>query len=85
MTTDCNVLAVPRFHISLLIATLRLGPDCGLLPPLENGNVLAAESTTGAMATYKCNLGYQLIGAGERICQELDGTWSGAAPTCQRE
>lgn len=46
-----------------------------------NGTVDRTTGTTGQVATYGCNLGYQLVGATTRACQ-TSGTWSGSAPTC---
>ena len=36
----------------------------------------------GISATYTCNIGYQLVGASNRVCQP-DGTWSGDNPACR--
>ena len=41
-------------------------------------------STFGAMATYTCDEGFNLIGNSTRLCQ-ADGSWKGTDPTCQSE
>ena len=38
-------------------------------------------STVNTTAIYSCNSGYSLKGEENRIC-EVDGDWSGTAPTC---
>jgi hypothetical protein len=54
---------------------------CGPLPPPENGNVDASITTVGSVATYSCNNGFLISGDSQRNCQ-MDGFWSGSAPTC---
>ena len=39
-------------------------------------------NTVGAIATYTCNPGFELIGQEERVCQS-DGSYSGQAPICR--
>ncbi len=38
-------------------------------------------TTIGGIATYTCNIGYQLEDGATRTCQE-GGTWSGSPPVC---
>ena len=38
--------------------------------------------SAGTLAVYSCDFGYALNGSSTRTCQS-DGTWSGAAPTCE--
>ncbi|XP_078583742.1 CUB and sushi domain-containing protein 3-like [Branchiostoma floridae x Branchiostoma japonicum] len=47
-------------------------------PP--NGAVSGGNSY-GDVATFTCNMGYNMVGTSTLTCQ-ADGTWSGAAPTC---
>ena len=54
---------------------------CGSLPPPENGNVDASTTTVGSVATYSCSNGFLISGDSQRNCQ-MDGFWSGSAPTC---
>ncbi|KAH3700409.1 hypothetical protein DPMN_075385 [Dreissena polymorpha] len=57
--------------------------DCKGLSNPPNGKVVAADTTFGQVATYTCDVGYQLSTAnGARRCQ-ADGTWSGQQPTCR--
>ena len=59
--------------------------DCGDLEDPKNGWVhIAPDTLLGAVALYRCKLGYQLSSDDERTCQ-TDGHWSGTAPTCQRK
>ncbi|MGD0839412.1 MAG: hypothetical protein ABSB49_22480, partial [Polyangia bacterium] len=52
-------------------------------PPstIANGVVSAPVTKYGATASYYCSSGYSLQGDAVRVCQ-MDGTWSGAPPTC---
>ena len=59
--------------------------DCGILTNPANGNVdISGGTTYGQTASYECNAGFDLNGVLERTCQ-ADGTWSTAAPTCDRK
>ena len=60
--------------------------DCGCLPDITNGQVeLNPNTLQDSVATYSCNVGYELRGAATRTCQRLTGTWSGDEPTCNRK
>lgn len=54
---------------------------CGPLSQPENGDVDASITTVGSVATYSCNPGYLISDDSQRNCQ-MDGFWSGSAPTC---
>ena len=60
---------------------------CNDLSEVANGNVSYYNSGSSnrrlvnAVATYSCNSGYSLEGGENRTC-EVDGDWSGTAPTC---
>ena len=56
--------------------------DCGGLDNPDNGVVSLDGTRLNFMATYKCNIGYDLVGDSERRCTEL-GQWSGNQPICQ--
>ena len=56
--------------------------NCERLNNPDNGIVVVKGNTIGAVATYHCNPGFQLVGSEQRICQE-DGTYSGVAPFCR--
>ncbi|XP_021948742.1 sushi, von Willebrand factor type A, EGF and pentraxin domain-containing protein 1 isoform X2 [Folsomia candida] len=51
--------------------------------PLELGEVHANGKFFGSKATYSCPDGFKVIGMEERVCQ-ADGSWSGTAPSCQK-
>jgi hypothetical protein len=56
--------------------------DCGILYPPFNGSVDISNGTTyNKTAFYRCNDGYILSGAAERLCA-VDGAWTEAPPTC---
>ena len=59
------------------------GVDCGELADPVNGGVTTDPSTRfQSVATYTCNVGYNLTGNETRNCQ-ADAVWSREAPTCQ--
>ncbi|XP_003387839.1 PREDICTED: sushi, von Willebrand factor type A, EGF and pentraxin domain-containing protein 1-like isoform X2 [Amphimedon queenslandica] len=58
--------------------------DCGSLPDPEYGTVKLSGTTTGSLATYKCNKGFRLTGSTTRVCLNT-GEWSLQAPTCEPE
>ena len=54
-----------------------------LLPSNTTGlTINSPRITFGAVASYECSEAFQLEGVETRECQ-ADGTWTGAAPTCQ--
>ncbi len=56
--------------------------QCPELPPPSGGAVrLTSRIPRSGIAIYSCNTGNNLIGSVTRSCQ-IDGTWSGTAPTC---
>ncbi|GAB0087495.1 sushi, von Willebrand factor type A, EGF and pentraxin domain-containing protein 1 [Sergentomyia squamirostris] len=56
--------------------------ECGPLEPISNGQVVVGRTTYGAMATYACNYGFDMLnGRNSRIC-ESSGKWSGHPPQC---
>jgi len=70
---------------SVLLLFLSKGVDCGTLSGPANGRVSHPSGTTfGQIATYSCDPGYSLIGESTRMCQ-VNTTWSGIVPTCQRK
>ena len=68
--------------VSLTISNLCTVVDCNSLMAPANGSVNHPQTTFMATATYSCNLGYIIEGQTTRMCQ-VDGTWSGSAPTCR--
>ena len=58
--------------------------DCGTLmasPPLQ---VTLINTTFNSTATYSCQVGYNLVGNSERICQ-ANRSYSGVEPSCMSE
>ena len=58
--------------------------DCGPLPNPDNGMVTFGRTTLGSTANYSCSAGFVLMGLSSRMC-EVDGSWSGEIPVCERE
>lgn len=58
--------------------------DCGDLFDVFNGHVLLTGTTVTSVATYSCNIGFELIGKSTRECLGT-GQWSGKDPQCKRE
>ncbi|KAK7501166.1 hypothetical protein BaRGS_00007651, partial [Batillaria attramentaria] len=50
---------------------------------LENGRIIFTSTLYGTYVRYECNLGYNLMGASERVCT-ASGKWEGTAPVCER-
>ena len=47
---------------------------------MQNGVVSGAKRTHGSTIQFKCNDGYQQIGASSATCE--DGKWSETLPRC---
>ena len=60
------------------------GFSCGRLDSPENGRVSLSGVSPGSVATYTCNVGFDLVGVTTRVCLS-SGQWSGDAPVCQGE
>ena len=58
--------------------------SCPNLPSPSNGQVVLRGTTLSSTAVYSCNRGFILVGSNTRVCQ-VDGTWSGEAPSCTGE
>ena len=59
--------------------------DCGDSGLPDNGQVTLSSGTTlGSVATFSCNIGYDIIGETMRECG-TDGVWTNSVPTCMSE
>ena len=67
--------------VSIIIMRLSYA-DCGRLANPTNGQVYYMQTTLNAIAVYKCQRGYRLIGNQKRTCQN-NFLWSGQAPSCK--
>ena len=67
--------------LSLFSHHFPLAVDCGNLPSPQNGEVHLQQTTLGSVATYTCNLGYDLVGVGSATCLP-SGVWSDGTPEC---
>ena len=50
----------------------------------ENGRVEVTGQTVGNVATYGCDVGFELVGVDTRLCED-SGRWGGVAPTSEPE
>ena len=58
-------------------------PICESLTAPVNGSVTQpGQALYMSTADYSCDTGYVIEGQSTRMCQ-VDGTWSGSAPTCR--
>ena len=58
--------------------------DCAALADPANGQVTVNPDTLeDSIATYSCNIGFDLNGDETRTC--FNSSWGGEAPTCQGE
>lgn len=58
--------------------------QCGQPEVPENGHVIFHSSgplVAGAAVSYKCDVGFILVGPEQRVC-ESNGVWSEHAPVC---
>ena len=55
-----------------------------MLDDPANGMVTWTSLTTGGVATYECDAGFELVGDETRDCQS-NSQWSGEAPICRRK
>ena len=58
-------------------------PECSALNDPANGTVTWTSLTTGGVATYECDPGFELVEDEMRDCQG-NSQWSGEAPICRR-
>ena len=49
---------------------------------MNEGRVVQVGTESGAVGTYKCNVGFELLGSTKRTCR-TDGKWSGQKPECR--
>ncbi|XP_052794287.1 uncharacterized protein LOC128227619 isoform X2 [Mya arenaria] len=55
---------------------------CEVIHPPENGKLSVSSARYKATAIVSCNVGYELVGVSELICQEND-EWSADFPSCE--
>ena len=60
---------------------------CDPLTNPVNGQVTLTTRTAGSVATYNCEVGYNLVGNMTRTCQADTGglDWSDSEPVCQSQ
>ena len=83
-----NYTALLNFFLYCIVEAI----TCPSLATPRNGNIMAISGAhniiigLGSVATYSCNLGYNLVGQTSRVCQSVYGTtgvWSGSPPVCE--
>ena len=50
-----------------------------------HGMVTVSSTSSGYLATYQCDDGYNLAGHRERTCDTSNGIWTYSDPTCHGE
>ncbi len=83
-SVQCTCNRFYQISLSLLVPYFPPGFSCGRLDNPENGQVTVSGVSAGSNARYRCNTGFELVGAATRICLQT-GQWSGSAPSCQGE
>ena len=69
-------------HASLPVLHPNLEEVCNPLTDPTSGQVIVNERFVGSVATYSCDVGFELVGNETRTCQS-GSTWSGAEPSCR--
>ena len=69
----------PQYPLIIISTT-----ECPVLNDPANGMVTWTSLTTGGVATYECDSGFELVGDEMRDCQS-NSLWSGEAPICRRK
>ena len=83
-TTQCVQYTVTSaMNIAYHFPFLFKDVDCGMPEDITNGTVTTSSTVYNSNATYTCDPGYVLVGLAVRVC-EADGSWSNAAPACER-
>ncbi len=88
--TFCYVYYIEQISYVYYIVTqfshlfLKAKPrSCPYLPAPDKGTVaLTGGTSPGSVATYRCKLGYILVGEATRSCRDT-GQWTGQAPYCR--
>lgn len=80
----CRCESTTTSNCLFLISSSSTATDCGSLTAPDDGEVTFTGTGFGAIARYRCNQGFVVVGVASRTCKS-DGTWSGSAPTCSRE
>ena len=68
---------------TILCMNLFLTGGCPVLGDPANGMVTWTSFTTGSVATYECDRGFELVGQMTRTCRR-NLEWSGVPPICRR-
>ena len=74
------IVSIPVRCLPLYFTSLMSISECGPLDQPCNGHV-DFETAIGGVATYSCELGYELEGESSRVCLD-SGEWDGIAPCC---
>ncbi len=77
--TRCSSSLSLLFVLFLLLLS---AVECPFLEPPQFGQVHFTSTSFGAVATYKCLPGFDLVGNRERTCEAFR-QWSGTQPSCE--
>ncbi len=72
------------YYVGNLIHVYCLFPGNYCEPPqeLEHGKVLGTDHSSGGQISFRCDLGYRLVGAESTTCQP-NKQWDMAFPSCE--
>ena len=73
-------LQLPPLQSVLTITSIAV---CPVLDDPANGTVTLTSLTTGGVAAYVCDPGFELVGEKTRNCMS-NSEWSGVPPICRR-
>ena len=79
MHNESIIFRIPK---KMLVYYCYILDICPPLKTVNEGSVVQVGTESGAVGTYKCNVGFELIRSTKRTCQ-TDGKWSGQEPECR--
>ena len=71
-------------YTAQVVSSIHAVVNCGILSNPDNGQIILNGTVFESIATYRCNLGYILVGDDTRVCQNSE-TWSGSQPRCNAD
>ena len=75
-------MVVLRLNEDIFMKYCLISDTCPPLKPMRKGSLVQVGTELGAVGTYKCNIGFELLGSPKRTCQP-NGKWSGQKPKCR--
>ena len=78
----CHRISIIHTSITPSLLIFSSAVFCPLLPVPLNGTIDPTSNTIGSIASYSCDVGYELVGNMMRVCQS-NGMWDGEDPQCR--